>query len=460
MAQLRKAIKICLVGGGSQAWAPLLIRDIIFKPGMEHVRMDLTLLDLSVERARAVETLFRTRLKEWKNHRATVHSVRDPKRAIAGADFIIFTISTGRLEAMAHDLAIPEKYGIYHTVGDTVGPGGWSRALRNIPVFQQYAELIRRLAPGACVLNYTNPMGALTKVLADALGHERVVGLCHGLFENYEILQRIFGVEREEDIRMRIGGLNHFFWMLDFQVNGRPGYTLLRRKLRGRRLSDLIGDVRSDSMGWKSNKDFASELFETYGYLPYLGDRHTCEFFASTMRSEAELARLNIHRTTIAERRAAYRKAARRIALWQCGRRADLGPFTRTPSRETAADIIKAVTLNESFCDVVNMVNVGQIDNMPRGVVVETLGHVSGNGSTPFTVGPMPGRLLPLLLPHAHTQLRTVEAGLSGDAQGALQALEADPVCSALPSGVVRKMGLELLRANRSFLSQSSRVSR
>jgi len=297
-------------------------------------------------------------------------------------------------------------------------------------------------------------------VLADALGPNRVVGLCHGLFENYEILKAIFGVKSEEDIRVRVGGLNHFFWMLDFQVKGKAGYPLLRRKLHGRRLNEIIRESRPDAMGWNSNKWFASELFESTGYLPYLADRHTCEFFAVTMTSQAQLKRLDIHRTTIAERERMYRDAAKRIRLWQRGRTADIGPFTSKPSRETAADIIKAVSLNESFCDVVNMVNVGQIENLPRGAAVETLGSVSGNGFTPFTVGPMPEVLLPMLVPYAQIQVRTVEAGISGDLEAALQALAADPVCAALPFATVRKMGLELLRANRRYLPQFSLPAR
>ena len=81
------------------------------------------------------------------------------------ANFFKTNFYTGGLDAMAHDLAIPEEYGIYHTVGDTAGPGGWARTIRNFDVFVSLAEAIKRLAPGAVVLNYTNPMTTLTTVL-------------------------------------------------------------------------------------------------------------------------------------------------------------------------------------------------------------------------------------------------------------------------------------------------------
>ncbi|MDP2990274.1 MAG: hypothetical protein Q8O57_06890, partial [Kiritimatiellota bacterium] len=316
MINYKKSVKVTLVGGGSQNWSPTIIRDIIFKPGMECAELEFRLLDLSLERARAIEALFRANLKAWKIDRVSSHAVRDPGAALTGADFVVIAISTGRLETMRHDLAIPEKYGVYHTVGDTAGPGGWSRALRNIPVFQAYARQIKQQAPQAFVLNYTNPMGALTKVLSDELGRERVAGLCHGLFENYHILKLIFGLKSEQDIQVRFGGLNHFFWILDFKIEGRDGYALLRKKLRGRNLATLVNRAFLDAMGFGSNKLLAGELFEQFGYLPYFGDRHTSEFFCDTMTDKTIMKRFKLVRTSVAERSAGYRKAAEQIKTW------------------------------------------------------------------------------------------------------------------------------------------------
>ena len=456
MSRAVRSIKICLIGGGSQVWSPTIIRDIVFKPGMEDVRMEFVLLDPSRERALAIQRLFEARFAAWKVDRVRIRWTWNAESALRGAQFVLLTISTGRLEAMKHDVAIPEKYGIYHTVGDTSGPGGWSRALRNIPVFQRYADQIRQYAPDAFVLNYTNPMGALTKVLANELGWSRVIGLCHGLFENYAILKAIFGVEREEDIRARFGGLNHFFWLLDFTVKGQDGYALLRKKLRGRNLAELVRDSHTDAMGFSSDKLLAGELYATYGLLPYFGDRHTCEFFSCYITDLEAMKRLKIVRTKVSQRHGIYRTAAKHIELWRQGKKGKWGVLDQKPSRETAADIIRAVTLNETFCDVVNMVNIGQIDNLPRGVVVETLGMVSGDGFTPLAVGPMPKALLPVLLPNADVQERTVAAALAGDLEAALQALIADPVCAKLTPITIRKMGLELLRANAKLLPQFS----
>ena len=455
----RRKIKIAFIGGGSEMWAPTIIRDIILKNGMDQLDIEFALLDTCIERSQSIKSLFDIKLKEWNVDRVRIYPTVNAPEALSNADFVIIAISTGRLDAMRHDLEIPEKYGIYHTVGDTSGPGGWSRALRNIPVFKAYAEQIKEYCPDAYVLNYTNPMGALTKILADELGSSRVVGLCHGVFECYDILMPIFGVNSESEIQLRYGGLNHFFWILDMKVNGVDGYRFLREKLDGRNFVELMTEIHTDSMGWSSDKWLSGELLERYGYLPYVGDRHTCEFFNCYMADLETQERLKLKRTSIADRESMYSDAGESIRLWTEGKPGvkgiiDWTTLSREPSREVAADIIKAIVFNQEFKDVVNMPNVGQIDNLPRGAVVETPGYVDGLGFTPLAIGDMPENLRALIQPHAEVQLRTVKAGLSGDMDEALAALAADPICAHLAVSDINRMGLELLDAHKEYLPQ------
>jgi alpha-galactosidase len=443
-------VKIAYVGGGSPAWGPRLIRDIIFKKGMAAVDLEIALLDPNAAHARAIKRLFNVLNESWGVDRARIYATRDAKKALRGADFVLITISTGGLAAMRHDLEIPERYGIYHTVGDTAGPGGWARALRNIPVFADYAMQVAELAPGAFVLNYTNPMGVLTKVMSDRLGHRRVIGLCHGLFELYADLQVLFGLESEAGLKASFGGLNHFFWVLDFMVSGRNGYEELRKRLRGRTLAKALADAASGSRDARPHALLASELLAEYGHLTYTADRHTCEFFASYITDPGVMDRFGLVRTTVDDRQRAYERNTEAIREWTAGDRR----FSKRPSRETAADIIAAITFDQGFTDVVNMANIGQIPNLPSGAVVETPGYVDASGASPLTVGPLPEPIRALCTPHAEVQLATVEAGLSGDLAGALTALAADPLCASLPVSDVKKMGMELLEANREYLPQ------
>jgi alpha-galactosidase/6-phospho-beta-glucosidase family protein len=452
-----RTIKIAYIGGGSQNWGPSLIRDIIFRKGMEDAKLDIRLLDVHMGRAQAVQDLFKVKLKEWDIDRVKITATLDAKEAITGADFVLITISTGRLEAMANDLAIPEKYGVYHTVGDTCGPGGWSRTLRNIPVFQAYAEMIKKLAPNAFVLNYTNPMGTLTKVMADALGPNRVVGLCHGLFECYAVLQQIFGLESEKEILVRFSGMNHFFWIQDMKINGRDGHKMLRDKMKGgKSFCDLVAESHVDSMGFSSNYLLAGELLDNYGYLPYVGDRHTAEFFGCYITNPKLMERFNIQRTTV-EQRAQWNKGAEDCVQDQIHGRENEYALKTEPSRETAADIIKAITFNEPFADVVNTVNAGQAPNLPLGAVVETMGLIDSSGFRPLAAGPLPESIRAIEAPHANVQIRTVEAAISKNKDDALMALAADPACAHLTISDIKKMGLELMEANKKYMPKEKK---
>ena len=152
-----KRMKILIVGGGSNAWTVRLVRDMLLTEGLEDAQY--VLYDIDVK-ASDLTKAFLDKLGPALGVKATFVSTDDKRRAFRGADYVIITISTGRLPAMAHDLAIPEDYGIYHTVGDTTGPGGWARLIRNFGPFVELADLMNRHCPGAVVLNYSNPCRA------------------------------------------------------------------------------------------------------------------------------------------------------------------------------------------------------------------------------------------------------------------------------------------------------------
>ncbi len=434
-----------MVGGGSYTWMPRLLSDLMQTATLAGSR--IVLLDINPEAAEEVAAAGRTMARTL-NREFKITVTTDEAAAFRDADFVIITISTGGFEAMAHDLSIPEKYGIFQTVGDTVGPGGWSRSLRNIPVFAHLGEQLGKYAPSAMILNYTNPMATLTATLARTCP-QPVVGLCHGVFENYHVLQKLFGVE-EKDLAVNFGGLNHFFWFIDFTVNGQPGYPLLREKLGNKALDQLLGSGTKDAIGYHSYHALAGELFARYGYLPYLADRHTAEFLPEIISPrESDLKRFNLVRTSIEDRQnnlAQARQTTRELAE---GKRQ---PYPR--SRETVVDIITARLENRPFIDVVNLPNTGQIDNLPRGLVVETLGLIDSLGFRPVAAGPLPPAIVELLTPHCLCLEQTLEAALEGKRKLALEALALDPACAFLPPAKIEAMGTELMRATEAWLPQ------
>jgi alpha-galactosidase/6-phospho-beta-glucosidase family protein len=435
--------RIVVVGGGSAGWGPKLMSDLMLTPAL--AGSTYVLHDLNRTNAARIAA-FASRLAGDLGVAATIVVEADADTALAGADFVIVTISTGGLGAMAHDLAIPEQYGVYHTVGDTVGPGGWARTLRNVPVFQQLAARVNRVAPYAVILNYTNPMAQLTKALA--LCTERpVVGLCHGIFEGYAFLQSLFGLESEDQIQALYGGINHFFWITKLTIGGQDGYQLLRDKLAGRHLYDLVPEEHRHHARWWA----LDELYRFTGLLTYMADRHIVEFFPQYITSKENLERYHIRRTSIADRMEGLGENESEIEAMTAN---GIPLHYHQRSRETAADIINAFSAGKPFVDVGNTPNVGQISNLPLGSVVETPVLVTPTGFQPVCIGGLPEPARSWVERFNRVQDMTVDAAISGDLTLALRALALDPLCSRLNLDQIEEMGLALLRANARLLPQ------
>ena len=444
--------KIVLVGGGSNAWAPQLMVDFLHAETLNGATY--VLLDLNADAARKVAA-FANRVKEARGVAADIVATADSRAAYRDADVVVITISTGGLQAMAHDLKIPEDYRIYHTVGDTVGPGGWARAMRNIPVFVRIGETISKLAPKAFVLNYSNPMTTLTRTLALACKRP-VVGLCHGFFEDLHVIQKIYGLASEDEIKALYGGVNHFFWITRCRAGGVDVLADLRARVARSSLPAICGEAFRDAMGYESKSRFvADELFRRTGCLPYLADRHTCEFLPHYLGGgKANIRKYHLVRTTIEDRMKGFAAREKRLARLVTG---PLPDWVQRRSRETAVDIACAAATNRDFIDVGNTPNAGQIPNLPLGAVVETPVVVNSLGFTPVAVGDLPGAVLDLVAPVVRVQEKTVRAALDGDLELAFEALAADPLCSHLTVPEIKEMGRKLLRANRRLLPQFGR---
>ncbi len=442
-----KRKKIVIVGGGSNAWTPKIIRDLILTDSISNSQF--VLYDINKEAADLVK-VYLDKINGILGTKAEFIASDNQAEAFTKADYFIITISTGGFDAMAHDLAIPEEYGIYHTVGDTSGPGGWARAIRNFEAFRSLAEGFNKYAPGAMVLNYTNPMTVLTAELCQ-LCEGPVVGLCHGLFENLRFLKDFYKADSEDDFSVQYAGLNHFFWMSEIKYKGKDILADLRKKIKKQSITDLLKEAHKDEMGFSSKRELATELFRISGILPYLGDRHTCEFLPSYITSKKNMRKYKLVRTTIDERRNNFKIRGEKL-LKQI-KSDDPKDFDIIRSRETAADIIAAHSSGKPFIDVGNVPNIGQIANLPLGSVVETAVRVDQNGFTPLAYGELPEIPRAMLEPYCQVFDMTLEACFRQDRDLALQALRIDPVCSHLNGEQVIEMGEKLLKAHKKFIS-------
>jgi alpha-galactosidase/6-phospho-beta-glucosidase family protein len=434
--------KITIVGGGSPSWVKGLVKDMFLTPCLSEATYVLYDIDLN---AAELTAAFLRKLSSQLKIGPTIE-VSDRRESLAGSDYIAITISTGGFGSMAFDISIPEEHGIYHTVGDTSGPGGWARFIRNFKPFMDLVRTIRETAPAALVLNYTNPMTTLTDLLCRQLKNP-VVGLCHGLFENLEFIKRHYDLKDESEISINYGGINHFFWCDRIRVRGRDVLGELQESSKS--LSEILKVSYVDNAGHSSEREIASELFKLTGILPYLGDRHTCEFFSCYITDLATMEKYNLKRTSVASRIEQHEKLRKNLREMIAG---EIEADYLKRSRETAADIIEAHHTQKAFVDVGNLPNQGQINNLPLGAIVETAMRVDQNGFTPICYGGLTQSVLPWVQSYTSVFKMTVDACLEGDRRKALQALRHDPVCGRLTTPKVLAMGNELLEAHRPWI--------
>src|SRR5207253_3646996 len=182
--------------------------------------------------------------------------------------------------------------------------------------------------------------------------------------------------------------------------------------------------------------------------LPGAGDRHLAEFFPYFLTEATQrgadygvlLTKIPHRREQVASARADVRAAIE----------GELPPLSRSP--EATADIVSAVANGRSVRTIVNLPNTGQIDQLPRSAVVETLAEITSAGAQPLTVGAVPPGVLSTLQPHVTNQEMIARAALEGDRSLALQAMAHDPLVPSLQTA--RGLLDDLLAAHSEFLPQ------
>jgi alpha-galactosidase/6-phospho-beta-glucosidase family protein len=434
--------RIAFVGGGSYQWGPKIIQDVALN---EELRGGTLILhDINDE---ALEDMYQwgTRALDVARADLELEKTQRLEEALRGAEFVVLSISTGGLDATALDLEIPARYGVVQTVGDTVGPGGLFRGLRNIPVVVEIARAMEEHCADAVLLNLTNPLTVLTRAVSKATSIVSV-GLCHELFSTLGMLSTMFEVP-EESINVRVAGVNHFIWVTEVAVHGRDVTGEAFRRISGGEAREIsLSDAEGDTDPFTNTWGFRIELCRLYGYLPAAGDRHVCEFLPGYLRDERERKRLDLRVTTVdvrRERLAADRERVRRMIRGG-------EPIPTGRSREEISDIMAAMWTGEDSVNIVNLPNAGQVRDLPQGAVVETYGALNGTGASGIVFGELPPPVAALVHPHVFNQEAIVQAGLTGDMDLAFHAFLNDPLVGSGPDA--RKMFEEMFEAQREHL--------
>jgi alpha-galactosidase len=455
------APRIAIIGGGSYQWVPKLLVDVANTPSL--AECELVLEDVDPAPLPRMEA-WAKRIATLRGLPFTVRTTTDQKAALDGADFVVVTISTGGFESMRQDLEVPRRYGIEQSVGDSVGPGGIARALRNIPVFLGIARDMTSCCPDAWLLNITNPMTAICRAVARETD-VRTIGLCHEVTMTRFTLSMLLDVDFRE-VDLEVTGVNHLPIVTRATIGGDDGFARLRDLLdhEGERGGEPLPMAMPEGLGhekiseggeWTRGDLLAAnrlklELFRRFGALPAAGDRHLAEFFPGFLTEESGWgARWGVHLTTIENRE------------WWQGRHIEdfeamlAAPEVSTmPSGELVAALIDSMLRDRPRDLPLNLPNHGQCPDLPPDVVVESMCTVDGDGVRGRDRAAAPPALAEHLRRISAAQEMTVEAAVTGDRDAVLAAMLADPLAGRIDYDRLRALTDDLLAATARWLPQ------
>jgi len=449
-------VQITIIGGGSYQWTPELLADLLGTPSLRGAHVVLE--DVDPAPLPKMEALAR-RLDQAVDARTTVTTTTDQRQALEGADFVVVTISTGGFESMEVDLTVPARYGIRQSVGDTVGPGGVNRSLRNVPVLVGLARDMAEVCPDAWLLNITNPMTCLTRAVCRETD-VRAVGLCHEV-GNWTLDLAIALGKPAEAITVTVAGVNHFPVLTALEVEGEDGFAVLREMVEeAGGLSALRPHPGRAEAEDFSRLDFcrrhtlALHFLDRWGAVPAAGDRHLAEFVPWVLTEASGWGeQFNIALTDMATRRRHQDGYVADVDAWLGGTK----ELQTWASGELPALVIDSLVTGEPRHLPVNIPNAGQVPDVAHGPVVESICVVDGDGVRGRDVAPLPAPFAELVRRHAAVGELTLDAALTGDRATATAAFLLDPLAGRGDLDGTTAMVDELLAGTSAWLPRFDR---
>jgi 6-phospho-beta-glucosidase len=398
-------MKLAVIGAGS-TYTPELVSGLSRE--RERVPLDeLVLHDIDDERREVVGGLAQ-RMLDRQGYGGSLTLTGDLDRALDGADFVLIQIRVGGQEARLRDETIPVGCGCIGQ--ETTGAGGLMKALRTVPVVLDIAAQARdRSADGAWIVDFTNPVGIVTRALLDA-GH-RAVGLCNVAIGFQRAIAASMGVEPERVVVDQVG-LNHLTWIRAVYLDG----------------EDVMGDVLADHMDAASDQAaLPADLIRELGAIPsyYLRYFYTEDARLEEMRdrkpraavvAEIERELLDMYRDP---------ELAEKPALLE--RRG--GAFYS----EAATQLVAALASDAADAQVVDVRNGGTIGGLAEDDVVELPARIRRGGAEPLPQKPLAPELLGLVQHVSAYERLAAEAAVSRDREIAAKAMLAHPLVGQWP---------------------------
>jgi 6-phospho-beta-glucosidase len=395
-------VKLAVVGGGS-TYTPELI------DGFARLRdslpvEELVLIDPAAERLALVGGLAR-RIFAKQGHPGKITTTADLDAGVAGADAVLLQLRIGGQAARNQDETWPLECGC---VGqETTGAGGLAKALRTVPVVLDIAERVRRAAPDAWIIDFTNPVGIVTRALLQA-GH-RAVGLCNVAIGFQRRFARLLDVAPQQ-VHLDHVGLNHLTWERGVRLGGPDGEDVLPKLLAEH------GDSLADDL------HLPRAVLDRLGVVPsyYLRYYYAHDEVVRELRTKPSRA------AEVAEMERALLKMYGDPALDEkpelLAKRG--GAFYS----EAAVDLASSLLGDTGDVQVVNTYNNGTLPFLPDDAVIEVPATVGAAGTTPLPVPPLDPLYSGLIANVTAYEDLALEAALRGGRDRVFKALLSHPL--------------------------------
>ena len=430
-----KNLRIAYIGGGSRGWAWTLMTDLSRENELSGT---IRLYDIDIPAARKNE-IIGNRLSarddvvgKWK------YEVKETiGEALKDADFVIISILPKTFDEMAVDVHMPERLGVYQSVGDTAGPGGMMRTLRTLPLFLGFAEAVKEYCPQAWVINYTNPMSLCVKALYEGFPGIKAFGCCHEVFGTQKVLAEIAMRElgavnvTKDDINVNVQGINHFTWF-DYAAYGSVDLFPVYKKYIDEHYEEGIefGDDNWMNSTFACAHRVKFDLFRRFGLIAAAGDRHLAEFMPGDdyLKNPEQVKAWKFGLTSVAWRKEDLkRRLERSLRLSKGEEEINIAEETG----EEGVSMIKALCGLSRKITNVNIPNHAlQIPNLPENAVVETNALFELDAVRPLFAGALKENVKDLIMPHIcnHERIMKVVLGGNKDTDLVCEAFENDPL--------------------------------
>ena len=400
-------MKLAVIGGGS-TYTPELIDGIIKR----NSRLPIThihLLDITLNRLEIVAA-FASRMVKAAGIEIVITYGTDLDEAITGADFVVSQFRVGTQKARHKDELLGRKYDL---VGqETVGVGGFAKALRTIPVAMTLAQRVQELSPNATFLNFTNPAGLITQCLISNFPNLNIIGLCNVPWNTRIEIANAMGSDFKK-VEFDYVGLNHLSWVRGVKIEGSDVSAAALKAFRGLTIDKA---KPGDSPAWTQGDIDTLAAIPNYYLLYYYQTQSWINYQRTHDTRASEVIKIE---EELIEKFSNTELVAKPEELMKRG-----GAYYSDSAAELMADIHN----DSGTTHIVNTLNQGAIPGIAYDSVIEIPAKISKNGALAISTTSLRPDIDALVRSVKDFELLTIDAALTGNEESAIRALISNPI--------------------------------